>query len=112
MQRKILLLSFALLQACATRLPDVPICVEVTMSRASCTKVISGESFEINDEKLFEKKSYWDLKPTMLLLPASSWRQIKTYIITSCKRYGNCNDEVSSWDRILETIERQVESKE
>jgi hypothetical protein len=82
------------------------------MSRAYCTKVISGESFEINDKDKFEKKSYWEMRPTMLLLPASSWRQIKTYIITSCKRYGNCSDEVSSWDRILDTIEKQVELKE
>ena len=102
-----LLLSLIVSAGCATA-PDVPVCVEITPSRGWCTYTISDKDFEISETKKHEGKTYWELRPTMLLVPASSWAKIKAFIIKTCKQHGNCDQAVSSWDRKLNSIDTKV----
>lgn len=101
-----------LLSSCATKPPDVPVCVEFTPSRGRCVKIISGEQFDVNEDQKFEGKTWWEYRPAMLQMPASSWAKIKAYIIKTCKKYGQCQKEVSSWDRTVEYIDAQLEAKD
>lgn len=105
------LLLGSLFSSCATNPPDVPICVEFTPERGRCVKIISGEKFDVNESLKFEEKTWWEHRPTMIQMPASSWAKMKAFIIKMCKKYGKCDKEISSWDRTIVTIDQQLEEK-
>lgn len=114
MPRLFLLIVFALLLSslinCALAPPDTPVCTELDMSRGWCTYTISGKEFFVDDENLFEGKTWWDMRPTMLQIPAQSWVEIKTFIIKTCKKH-KCSKEISSWERTVGTIDKQINLK-
>ena len=105
------LLLVLLVSACTTMPPDVPMCVEFSPDHGRCVNIISGKKFDVNETEKFEGKTWWEYRPAMLLVPASSWAKIKAYIIKSCKKYGNCQAEVASWDRTIETIDENLDQK-
>ena len=73
--------------------------------------ILTGREFEVDEENKFENKTWWEMRPAMIQMPASSWAQIKAYIIKTCKKYDICQKEVSSWDRTLNIIDRSYEQK-
>jgi hypothetical protein len=99
------------LTSCQTAPPNIPVCVEIAIDRGACIKTISGEKFDIDERNTFEGQTWWGARPTMLMIPSSSWAKLKTYIITQCKRTGQCTKEISSWDRTIQTIDKTLESK-
>lgn len=109
----VLLLSvlLLLLPSCSTTPPDVPVCVEVTPDRGRCVKIISSEEFLVDETRKFEGKSWWEMRPAMVQVPASSWAAIKAFIIKTCKKTGTCEKEVASWDRTVKTIDGNLEKK-
>lgn len=115
MPRRLLLILSALssnfLTNCQTAPPAVPVCVEITMSRGFCVNTISSEEFYVDDTKTLDKMTWWQLRPSMIMMPASSWAKLKTYIIAQCKRTGACDKEITSWNRTIETIDKAVETK-
>lgn len=101
-----------LLNSCATtKPPDVPLCLEFTPISGKCVTIITGREIEVDEEKKFENKTWWELRPTMIQMPASSWAQIKAFIIKACKKYDACQKEVSSWDRTIDIIDKSYEEK-
>jgi len=108
---KLSIISLLFAVSCQTAPPDVPLCVELTMDRAACIHTVSGKKFDITNDKLFEDKSWWDQRHTMLMMPASSWAKLKTWIITQCKRTKSCDKEISSWDRTIESVDSALEAK-
>ncbi len=91
--------------------PDVPVCVEFAPDRAGCVKIISGEEFMIDETHKFETHTYWEIRPAMVLVPASSWVEIKKFIIDICKKTNQCQQEVKNWERSVNTIDSQLEKK-
>jgi hypothetical protein len=91
--------------------PDVAACVELSLEKGYCTKTISDESFYVDEENKLEEKTWWELRPYMIQLPISSWVKIKAYIIKMCKKYGQCDQEISSWDRKIEKIDNLIDRK-
>jgi len=89
-------------------IPKVPICAEITPDKGYCVNTVSDEEFYIDDTHLFEGRTWWESKPFILYLPASSWAAIKSYIIKSCKKYGNCDSSVTDWPDQLENIDNLV----
>ena len=47
-----------------------------------------------------EDKTFWDAKPTMVLVPPSSWAKIKAYIIKMCEQTGKCTNLETSLNKI------------
>lgn len=115
MQRSIWLALFAALCAfqisCAIKVPRVPICTELGPTRAYCVNTITSEEFEWNGTRLLNGKSYWESRPSLLLLPASSWAEIKIFIIEICKKTQDCDSQIGNWQRTLNTIDSQVKMK-
>lgn len=103
--------SLFLLPSCSTTPPDAPVCVEVTLERGRCVRIVSGQEFIWDETNLYEGKTWWDMRPAMIQVPASSWAQIKSFIIKVCKKYGTCDKEISSWDRTVKTIDKNLEGK-
>ncbi len=114
--KMLLLIAFALLLAlllnsCALAPPDVPVCTEITMTKGWCTNTISDTEFYIDNERLFNGKSWWELRPTMIQVPVDSWVAMKAYIIKACKKYGNCDKDIAKWERKVEVIDKQLDQK-
>ena len=115
MKRHILaaLLSFYLF-GCASA-PNVPVCTELSMTRGWCTNTISDEEFYIDDEHPHsftgdpkDAKTWWELRPYMVLLPTPSWVEVKSYIIKRCKQDGNCQDGVGNWERKINQMDEKL----
>lgn len=114
-----LLLLSQLLTSCATTPPNVPVCVELNPFRGGCVKVITGEKFLIDDEHLFtmkidgkdQKLGWWDVRPYMVQLPPDSYSQFKAFVKKICKKTGECDKEVSSWENSFDNIDDQLKSK-
>jgi len=106
------LLSLGSLISCATGgVPDVPVCVEFSPDRGRCVHVISGKDFVVDEVNKFQSKTWWEQRPAMILVPASSWAEIKSFIIKSCKKSNACQDQLSSWDRTVDKIDVNINKK-
>ena len=85
--------------SCAT-IPDVPICAEVSLSRGICTYTVSGKNIVVDDEHPLDNLTWFDIRSKVLATPASSWAEIKAWMIKMCKK-NKCDVDISSWDREL-----------
>lgn len=110
---KVLLTSLALLlSSCAgVQVPDKPVCVELDPTRANCVTLITGTNFDIDEKNRFEDKTYWELRPFMILVPASTWVEVKKFIVTICKKTNQCQKEVKNWERSVNTIDANLNKK-
>lgn len=105
-------LSLLSLSGCASfQPPDKPICVEINITTGACTLPVSGKQFIIDETHKFENKTWWEMRPAMLLMPASTWAAFKIWIIKLCKKTNKCDQEISSWDRTLENVDTQLNQK-
>ena len=96
---------------CATAPPAIPVCTEITMSKAYCINTMTSEEFYIDDTNKMDGKTYWELRPMMLLLMPTSWAKLKTYIITQCHNTGKCDKAVGGWERTIQSIDNAVRKK-
>lgn len=123
MLKKTLSLSFAfllssLLSGCAIAPPDVPICTELDINRGWCTNTISGKEFYIDETHPWspsgEKKdlmTWWELRPTFVMVPYPSWVELKAFIIKICKQSGKCSGAVANWERTVEGMDTHLDQK-
>ena len=80
-----LIILFGLnLSSCAHKIPDEPICIELNPAKGYCTYTISEKSATIEGE------TWVKLKSQSLLMPISSWKEIKEFILKICADYGKC----------------------
>ncbi len=104
-----LLLSL-LLGGCAT-IPDVPVCVELSPVKGFCTNTVSDKDYVIDEQNPIklpgddEPKTWWQRRPFMVLVPVTSWKELKAYIIKQCKR-TDCDQYIKSWDRKITELEQ------
>lgn len=104
--RSLFAISFALLlNSCAGLPPDEPLCVEITMTRGYCVKTMSGDTFVVDEVNLLEGKTWWDMRPTMIQMPASTWAKFKIWINKICKNNSQCDSAVANWQRTVNTID-------
>jgi len=106
-----------LLSACQTSPPNIPVCTEITMNRGWCINTISGDGFDVDDSHPMHDDekgtdvTWWDARPTMILVPYWSWSKLKKYIINQCKQTGTCDAAIASWDRTIESLDQVVKEK-
>ncbi len=104
----VLLVSTSL-SSCAS-IPDTFICVELSPVKGFCTKTISDEDVIIDEahpavlEKGKPAQTWWSMRPYMVLVPVTSWKELKAYIIKQCKR-NDCDKYIKSWDRKITELE-------
>jgi hypothetical protein len=73
--------------------------------------MMSGKSFEISEKTPYQKLTWWEMRPHMIQMPASTWRELKKWIIKTCKNNDQCESSVSNWERTVNSIDEQVEAK-
>ena len=91
--------------------PDKPICVETEVYEGHCTNIISGTRFIVDETHKYEGKTWFEQRHYMLMMPASTWAELKAYIVKACKKYGNCQSEVSDWSKTVNVIDEQLKVK-
>ncbi|MFM6929050.1 MAG: hypothetical protein ACKOX6_11340 [Bdellovibrio sp.] len=107
-----ILAALVWITGCATKPPDFPICVEMSMERGECIKVISGERIHVDNDHKMNDKTWWESRPTNMIMPLESWMDLKKFIIKMCKKNkGMCDKEVSSWQRSLQKIDQNLNEK-
>lgn len=104
-------LSLNLLTSCAVKPPDVPVCVETRIDQGYCTNTISDKEFFVDETNKLNGKTWFEMRPTMIQVPASSWVEIKAFVIKACKKMKSCEEQVSSWERKVETVDKKLEEK-
>jgi hypothetical protein len=97
------LLLILSLSSCAS-IPDVYICRARSNNTGFCTKTITSESVIVDDNHLLLNKTWLDLKLESVLVPVESWVELKTYIIKQCKKNNNCDQNIDSWTRKIDSI--------
>lgn len=90
------------LSGCSS-IPNVPICAEVNISKGLCTFTVSGKTIVIDDENTYEGQTWFDLRVKALTVPASSWAKIKAFLVKQCKKTNQCDVDIDSWDRNLDS---------
>lgn len=97
---------------------DKPICVEINLSKAFCTYTISNQDFIVDDEHPYafnpkkpdDKKTWFEMRPAMVLMPPSTWAAFKAYVIKQCKKY-KCDGIVEGWDRTTGEVDKKLTDK-
>jgi len=56
-------------------------------------------------------KTYWEAKPTLVLVPQQSWVELKAWIIEECRLSGQCDGHISNWRRSVESVDKLVEDR-
>lgn len=107
-----LLLSLLISTSCSSiKQIDKPVCVEINLSKAFCTYTISNKDFIIDDEHPYQGKTWFELRPTMILIPVESWASFKKYLIKECKITKRCGGMIEGWDRTIKAIDTKLEEK-
>lgn len=93
-----------ILYSCA-RVPDVPLCKEITPDKGFCSWTLSQGGFYVDESRpyAFDPKkpdklwTWWEIRPVMIQIPPHSWAEIKKFIIKSCRNSKDCPDDVGEW---------------
>ena len=91
------------LVSCAN-IPSVPVCTEINIAKGYCVWTTGDKEQYVDDKILLDGKTWWDMRPTMVQVPADSWAKIKAFIIKICKDNGQCK-QVSNWERAVGAID-------
>lgn len=108
MKGLILALPLLFLTACSVTVPAVPICTEISPSTGYCINTITSEEYMVSDTQLHDGQTWFDMRTSMMMVPASSWAELKAFIIKICRKSGKCDTELGNWERTIEKIDQQV----
>jgi hypothetical protein len=86
----LLIILLPCLSNCTLTPPNVPVCREKDIDKGRCTYIVSGKSFDVDETHLFEGKTWYEQRTYFILVPISSWAELKSYIVKMCEKYKNC----------------------
>jgi hypothetical protein len=101
------LLFCSLLVSCAN-VPNVPVCFELDITRGYCINTLSQEGFYVDETNLLDGKTWFENRISMVMMPAKSWGELKSYILKNCKRTGKCA-EIEKFNQQLKPVEKNQE---
>lgn len=91
-----ILLSFQVLEGCATPVPDIAVCVQTTSISGHCFMSISNTEWDIDPINLYQGMNWTQFQATSLYLPSDSYAAIKNYLLLTCEQNNNCPAVVTS----------------
>jgi hypothetical protein len=91
-------------------IPDKPFFVDLRPGAGFGVYLISGKKFEVDDAHPFKNEdgkmqTWYDMQLGMIKIPLETFKALKKYFITECKRSSKCSDNIDSWDRNLSALE-------
>lgn len=80
----LMILSGFVLSNCAHKIPDEPICLEINPVKGYCTYTLSDKHYYLINQE------WVDMKSNSLIMPVSSWGEIKKFILKICADENQC----------------------
>lgn len=96
------------LAGCAIPVPAVPLCVELSPVKGYCVNTITNEEQIVDEMHPMNKQTWWEMRPSMIYMPAQSWAQLKAFIIKICRKSKQCDTDLGKWERSVELIDSMV----
>lgn len=87
---------FVILQSCAHSPPDEIVCLDLG-DKGFCTRMISDQEFYV------EGSSWETMKRGSVLMPATSYAEIKKYLLIQCKRDSRC--DINLFEKKMEILD-------
>lgn len=97
---------------CQTKVPDIPICVELVVDeKGYCAWTISEKEVVIDNKGTWlwttdgklgitkDAKPWKKIKDSGFILSTGAVAELKKYIQNSCKKHEDCNAGLGSWDK-------------
>jgi hypothetical protein len=107
-----ILLAFTLSSCGSIKQLDKPFCVEININKGFCTTPITGKDQFVDDNNLLEGLSWWEMRPTMILIPPSTYAAIKSFILKQCKSNPKlCDKEIPAWKKATKVIDDKLLDK-
>lgn len=85
------LLFCSLFVGCSS-VPNIPVCFELDITRGYCINTLDQEGFYVDETHLLNGKTWFENRIGMVMLPAKSWAELKSYILKNCERTGKCKE--------------------
>ena len=105
-------LGFLLSISCSgIKIKDDPVCVELAPDKANCVRIVSGENFDVDEQHPFEGKTWWEMRNDVIAVPTKTWVNLKILLVTICKKTNQCQQEIKNWERSVNIIDNQINSK-
>lgn len=111
LSRSSVLLPFFVISCANLSSIDKPVCVELNLAKGYCTTIISGKGQIVDDENKMNDKTWFEMRPEMILVPVDTWAALKKYLIINCKRSRKCNENIDSWTRSMGVIDEELGKK-
>ena len=86
-------LSALILTSCAS-IPNGPACIELDEDKGWCTMTLSDQEFIVDQDHVYENKTWPELKATSIIVPASYWAKLKTALLKYCAQNDNCPEHM------------------
>lgn len=83
-----LLITLLSISSCnGLTIPDVPVCKELLPFEAYCTWTMSNKSQFVNDKELLDGKTWWEIRKSVVSVPAESYLEQKKFFLKACEKY-------------------------
>lgn len=108
-----LIVLLSLIAFSCAKVPDVPLCKEITPDKGFCAYTLTPGGFYVDDSRPYAfdprevdeqgkpvLRTWWEIRPVMIQIPPYSWEKLKTYIIKQCRQTRSsrrCRGEVGEW---------------
>lgn len=92
-------------------MPDEWACVELNPTKGYCTKTLSPTEQIVDNEHPLNGKTWWDMRPTFVMLPPESYAHLKAYLIKNCKNNNKCAPDLATWERKMRSIDDKIAEK-
>lgn len=94
------------LQLSCANVPDVPVCVALTYDKGFCVNTVSDKEQIVDDKNKFNGKTWWEMKPEMVQVPADSYAEIKAAFIKICKKHGVCKKDMDKYEKKMDKLKK------
>lgn len=100
-----LIISLSLsLSNCAHKIPDEPVCIEINPVKGYCTYTLSDKHYYLLNQ------DWVNMKSNSLIMPVSSWGEIKKFILKICADENQCTaDEKIIMEQKLNEIDIKLD---
>jgi hypothetical protein len=76
----------------------VPLCKELGVDRAYCVWTIENKEQYVDDTNKLNGKTWWEIRPSVVMVPAESWAEIKAFVIKLCEKTQKCEGRQNKWE--------------
>jgi hypothetical protein len=67
---------------------------------------VSDKEQIVDDSHKLNGKTWWEMKPEMVWVPAESYKAFKVAFIKICKKYGVCEKNMDKYEKKIDKLDK------